>query len=208
MRFFLVLFLLNSCFFLSVYAQNPNGPQQPEMPEREPEIVIRSSAGMQMRSDPENEDQMIVVYNENVRLTHREQRLDLECEKLELYFHSETEEAEEGAVVEEALELEEEEVQEAAAEDPGSQIKKIIATGDVLIVKIGENGETNIARCGTAEYFPDQGFISLSGAPQVQDSTRHVRAVGEEGVIELRENGEHSARDGEFETILLQGASS
>lgn len=204
-------------------AQNPVGPEQPPLAEGEPEIEITSTEGMRVEPSKEDPNETVIVYLGEVNLIHHGQGLDLDCDRLEVYFGGTPAEAAEGAPAQgeepdaEAAEggSTEETPSEGGATGAdagfgmggGGDIRTIHATGHVVIVKQGADGRQSIARCGHAVYNPSDGTVFLTIAPEVQDDRRRVRATGEEGIITLREDGTHEATGGAFETILLGGAS-
>lgn len=109
-----------------------------------------------------DQEKNLMVYTDTVKFTHPAQGLEIACERLEAR-----------------------QIQLPA----GLRISKAIATGNVVVRKMGANGKVSIAKGQKAEFDAETSTTTLSGKPQPMLEVGDFLYYAD--TIILQQNGQH-----------------
>ncbi|MDG2122319.1 MAG: LptA/OstA family protein [Verrucomicrobiales bacterium] len=133
----------------------------------------------------------VAIFEGKVEVDHP--GFDIFCDKLEVFFVKEE-------VVGEPAAPEE----EGGIDEEGSEIEMVRATGrEVLIHKLGANGQMQIGKCREAIYYAKTGRVEMMIWPQVQQGQYIIMAKEEGTKMIFSANGEMNAT-GETESRFVR----
>jgi len=167
----------------------PAPPRNAQQPMR-----VRSTGGLLVVAE-ENK----MIYNENVRMDYPSQQLIMECDRLEVIREEPKAKVVEGEGGGSAVDA-----AGGAQQGVGNQIKWAIATGNVIIQKMDEEGNRSIGQGERAVFDVESGEMVLSGEPLLKVGNEIFQGSGPESRIILRSDGGHRT-EGPIITITDQG---
>ena len=151
---------------------------EPAEKEIVPSYTVDSQNGLQFDSD-----RNVVTYLKNVVFKHPGQNLTVTCDKLEVIRNPNA-----GKI--------------GADGEPEGDLKTAIAIGNVVIVKINEEGKKSTGRSGRAEFDAVTNDVVMTQLPTLLENNNLIKATSPKTVFVLKNNGKHDLQ-GPVNTIFV-----
>jgi len=163
-----------------------------------PPIKVTSTGGAEVV--PEKN---LIVWLENVRFEHPEQKILMTCDRLEVYQEPPPPPKPKPALEEEAGKKGPAPEPAPPEPAPEPEIKNAIAYGHVHLEKLSPRGEKRVGRGKKAVFDAKTRDVQLMGAPTLDVDQHQFKALREDCVVIIKEDGNHRLI-GAFDTLLKE----
>ena len=145
----------------------------------------------------------LIVWLENVRFEHPEQKILMTCDRLEVYQEPPPPPKPKPALEEEAGKKGSAPGPAAPEPAPEPEIKSAIAYGHVYLEKLSPRGEKRVGRGKKAVFDAKTRDVQLTGLPSLDVDQHMFKALRENCVVVIKEDGNHRLI-GPFDTLLTE----